>query len=143
MRIKTGLLAFTACLGLAAACAHAQPGPISASEAMSPLCSLTVIEDGQGRHLIAQATPGLSGRWILEAGGPAMSLEQSGDLDLRADGEGELARISLDGPSGPAPALETLAPGQTVIGGLSDDPVFAALRLIDADGDPLCTAELG
>ncbi|WP_306016974.1 hypothetical protein [Oceanicaulis sp. MMSF_3324] len=143
MRIKTGLLAFTACLGLAAACAHAQPGPISASEAMSPLCSLTVIEDGQGRHLMAQAAPGLTGRWILEAGGPAMRLEQSGDLALRSDEQSELARVSLDAPSGPAPALETLAPGQTVISGMSNDPVFATLRLISADGDPLCTAELG
>jgi len=143
MRIKTGLVAFTGCLGLAAACAHAQPGPIHVSDPTASLCSLSVIEDSQGRHLIAQAEPGLSGRWILEAGGPAMRLEQSGDLDLRADGQGELARISLDAPSGPAPALETLAPGQTVIGGMSDDPVFATLRLIDADGDPLCTAELG
>lgn len=144
MRIASIVLAISGSVGLVAACAHAQTDAVTQADGeMAPLCSLSLMQTGNGRALIAEAAPGLSGRWSLEAGGPAMMMQQSGDLRDRPEGQWALARLELASPSGPQPGLDELRPGQTVISGPADEPVFATLRLEDETGRSVCEAELG
>jgi len=142
MRFTSVFLAITGCAGLAAACAHAQ-SEVGIDTEAAPLCQLLMVEGPNGRELVAQAAPGLSGRWTLEAGGPAMMMQQSGPLPGRAEGASELARLQLASAAGRAPGLDELRPGQTVIGGSEVEPVFASLRLEAEDGRLICAAELG
>jgi hypothetical protein len=142
MRHISLILAITGCAGLAAACAHAQ-SDIGVDTAVAPLCQLTLSEGPNGRELIAHTAPGLSGRWTLEAGGPAMMMHQSGLLSGRAEGASELARLQVASAAGRAPDLDALRPGQTVMSGSADEPLFASLRLEAEDGRPICAAELG
>ena len=57
-----------------------------------PLCQLSLVQAPYGRELVAEAAPGLSGFWTLEAGGPAMMMQQSGDLRDRPDARLRQAR---------------------------------------------------
>lgn len=143
MRIIPLLLGLTGSLGLAVACAHAQPDrPVEALEQM-PLCQLSLVQAPYGRELVAEAAPGLSGFWTLEAGGPSMMMQQSGDLRDRPERATDLARLQLATASGPAPGLDGLRPGQTIVGGSGQGLVFATLRLENASGELICFAELG
>ena len=143
MRLKSLILAMTGCAGLAAACAHAQSAPVDTLDA-PPLCALSLEDGPHGRALVASAAPGLSGSWTLQAGGPAMMLEQSGDLTGRPDAAAELARLQLVSSAGRAPGLEDLRPGQTVIGGSAGaEPVSARLEVSDVAGRLVCEAQWG
>ena len=142
MRTLPLLLAVTASAGLAAACAHAQINtPDGAGEA-APLCQLHLLQGGAGRELVAEAMPDLPGHWTLEAGGPAMMIEQSGALSDRPEGDAELTRLLLASASGPAPGLDELRPGQTVMGGSEPHPIFAVLRVEDEAGQLICEARV-
>ncbi|WP_440959447.1 hypothetical protein ACFELO_04875 [Oceanicaulis sp. LC35] len=144
MRMTSIILAISGSVGLVAACAHAQSETVAGSDAKAPSpCALSLMQTDTGRALIAEAAPGLVGRWSLQAGGPAMMMEQSGDLEDRPADQWRLARLDLASPSGPAPELDTLRPGQTVISGSPDTPVFASLQIEDEAGRLICTAELG
>ena len=141
MRTLPLLMAVTASAGLAAACAHAQINiPDGAGEAA--LCQLHLLEGGAGRELVAEARPDLAGQWTLEAGGPAMMIEQSGALSDRPEGGAELTRLLLASAPGPAPGLDELRPGQTVMGGSEPHPVFAVLRVEDETGQLICEARI-
>ena len=143
MRITPFVLAISGCIGLVAACAHAQTSSVTDAGEAAPLCQLNLLDGGAGRELVAEAALGLSGYWSLEAGGPAMMMQQSGDLADRPDDATELARLLLASPSGPAPGLDELRPGQTVIGGSQPQPIFARLSLEDEAGFVICEATLG
>lgn len=142
MRILAAFMATAACIGSAAACAHAQsdgPHTMTASGS-AELCALTSVQTRAGRELVAEAASGLSGSWRLQLGGPALSLQQSGDLSAGRDALQPLARIQLDAPAAAPVSLDDLQPGQTVMSGASG-PLFGALTVIDDEGRILCSAE--
>ena len=141
MRILAVMMATTACIGSAAACAHAQSQTSSVrTEPRSPaLCALTSMESLAGRELVAEAASERAGRWQLQLGGPALSLQQSGVLEAGQGGSETLARIRLSSPASEPVSLADLQPGQTVTSADSA-PLFGALTIIDSEGRIVCSA---
>lgn len=142
MRIRAFLSGLAACTGLAAACAQAQSQHSDANLVAQPtaLCALTELQSPDGRTLVVETASGLSGHWRLRLGGPALSMEQSGDLHAGPGGSETLARIELDASAAERVSLDDLQPGQTVMSGGSG-PHFGALTVTDDEGRILCTTE--
>jgi hypothetical protein len=142
MRILAAVMAMTACIGSAAACAHAQSeiSSVRTEPRSTALCALTSRESLAGRELVADAASDLAGRWELQLGGPALSLQQSGVLEPGQGGYETLARIQLSGPASGPVSLDDLKPGQTVTSA-DAGPLFGALTILDAEGRIVCSAQ--
>lgn len=142
MRSLTLIMATTACIGTAAACAHAQSehSEVRMDPRAPALCALTSVESLSGRELVAEAASGLEGRWDLQLGGPALSLSQSGVLEAGQGRSEPLARIQLDASAAEHVFFDDLQPGQTVMSG-APGPLFGALTVFDLDGRILCKTQ--